>query len=216
MSVRVLSQVWDSFPKGGTQLLALLALADWSDDDGRCWPSIKSIAFKIRVQERQAQRAVNQLIKDGFVTILRNKFGGAPGSTRQYKIVISNLMGVTIDTPLIKTGVMVGIDGCHITPNTGVTDDTQTVREPSLTVRKKQKAKIIFLEDGSFKNIEEYLDVWRNAYPNVDINNELIKAGSWLISNPNRKKNDLPRFLNGWLARCAARSTGNNIMEGVS
>lgn len=137
MSVRVLSKVWDGFPKGGTHLLAMLALADWSDDEGRCWPSIKSIALKIRLKERQAQRAVNYLINNGYVKILHNKFGGAPGSTRHYQINISTFTGVAIDPPKYATGVVNGLGGCHSTPLTGVAGDTQTVIEPSLEPLKK-------------------------------------------------------------------------------
>lgn len=135
MSVRVLSKVWDGYPGGGTELLALLALADWSDDEGRCFPSINSIAKKIRLKERQVQRTVNHLIREGFVTILSNKFGGAPGSSRRYQIVISSLTGVLNDTPKHETGVIQDADGCHIAPSTGVVDDTLTVIEPSLTMK---------------------------------------------------------------------------------
>jgi len=88
----------------------------------------------MRLKERQAQRVVNKLINDGFVKILSNKFGGAPGATRQYQIIISTLTGVPDDTPKHRTGVMQDADGCHITPETGVPDDTQTVIEPSLTI----------------------------------------------------------------------------------
>lgn len=215
MSVRVLSKVWDGFPSGGTQLLALLALADWSDDEGRCYPSIKSISHKIRLQERQAQRAVNNLINDGFVKIIANKFGGAPGTTRQYQIVISALTGVISDTPIKETGVIQDVDGCHMAPNTGVTDDTQTVREPSLTVRQNKKAKITLSSDGSFENIHEYLDIWKDAYPHIDLTAEIKRAGAWLITNPNRKKPDLARFINGWLSRSNESSPSDDLMAGV-
>ena len=56
MSVRVMSLVWDGYPGGGSELLALLALADWSDDDGRCYPSMASIGRKTRLSEKQARR----------------------------------------------------------------------------------------------------------------------------------------------------------------
>lgn len=135
MSIRIMTKVWDGYPKGGTELLALLALADWSDDEGRCFPSINSIAKKIRLKERQVQRTVNQLINEGFVTILSNKFGGAAGSSRRYQIVISRLTGVVDDTPKLKTGVMQDTDGCLIAPYTGVEDDTLTVIEPSLPIK---------------------------------------------------------------------------------
>lgn len=34
MSVRVMALVWDKFPAGGTDLLAMLAMADWGNDHG--------------------------------------------------------------------------------------------------------------------------------------------------------------------------------------
>lgn len=94
MSVKVLSRVWDDFPGHGSELLALLALADWSDDDGRCWPSITSISKKTRLSRSQTQRTVHSLIGSGFVIVTGNETGGAPGSTRQYRINLKALTGI--------------------------------------------------------------------------------------------------------------------------
>jgi hypothetical protein len=211
-----MAKVWEFYPNGGTELLALLALADWSDDEGRCFPSIKSIASKIRLKERQAQRAVNKLINDGFVRILNNKFGGRPGSTRKYQIIIIKLTGVTQDTPKHETGVTQDLDGCHIKPYTGVTQDTLTTIEPSLTTKQNTKAKITLSSDGNFENIEQHLVVWKNAYPHLDVMTEIRKAGSWCISNPKKSpKSNFPRFLNGWLSRCIVGTSNGDIMDGV-
>lgn len=98
MSVRVLAQVWDGYPGGGSELLTLLALADWSDDDGHCYPSIRKIAEKVRLKERQAQRVVHTLIAGGFVLVTGNELGGAPGSSRRYRLNLSRLTGVAHDT----------------------------------------------------------------------------------------------------------------------
>lgn len=139
MSIRVMSKVWDSAPVAGSDLLALLALADWSDDAGRCYPGMAAIARKIRLQERQAQRVVHRLIDAGFVHVTGNGFGGAPGSTRQYRIDLEKLKavessdtGVAHDTPDNETGVFQDGDGCLPRRETGVSDDTQTVNEPSV------------------------------------------------------------------------------------
>lgn len=53
MSMKILSRVWEEFPGDGSELLAMLALADWSDDNGQCFPSISSIARKIRLTARE-------------------------------------------------------------------------------------------------------------------------------------------------------------------
>lgn len=126
-----MTKVWDCPDVGGgSELLALLALADWSDDDGRCWPSIAAVAKKVRLKPRQAQRVIHKLIKNGLVIVAGNSNGGAPGTTRQYRINLDRLTGVADDT-----GVMGDADGCHGRHETGVVDDTQTVIEPSRHVK---------------------------------------------------------------------------------
>lgn len=103
MAVKVLSLVWDGYPGAGTELLALLALADWSDDEGRCWPSIASISKKTRLSRSQAQRIVHRLIATGYVNVTGNETGGPPGSTRQYLINLDMLTGRMDATPTGRT-----------------------------------------------------------------------------------------------------------------
>ena len=149
MSIKVLSKVWEHYPgDSSVALLALLALADWSDDQGRSFPSIGAIALKCRTGRRQAQRNINSLIEDGLVSVIGNINGGKPGSTRRYKINLSRLTGVVNDT-----GVTNDAEGCHICPDTGVIDVTQYVIDTSIPVKKVshgQKAEITlkqFLEE---------------------------------------------------------------------
>lgn len=148
MSIRVMSLVWESYPGGGSDLLALLALADWSDDSGQCYPSMTSIARKIRLDKRQAQRVIHRLIDDGFLEVTGNLLGGAPGSSRQYRIVLERLTGDanvtptgdTEDTPKPETGDMGDADGCHGRRERGDIHVTQTVIEPSITVSTREHA----------------------------------------------------------------------------
>ena len=71
MSIRLMSQVWeDPRIQSQPELLVLLALADHARDDGVCWPSIRTIAAKARVEERSAQRIIRRLIEKGLVEIV--------------------------------------------------------------------------------------------------------------------------------------------------
>lgn len=47
------------------------------------------------------------------------------------------------------------------------------------------------------------ISIWQQAYPAVDIKQELQKMKSWLESNPSRKKTKrgINRFINNWLSR---------------
>ena len=60
MSVRVLEQVWKTSQQHGSPLLVLLALADFADDDGTAYPSVGTLAKKVRLKER----AVHQILAD--------------------------------------------------------------------------------------------------------------------------------------------------------
>ena len=64
-----MSQVWESGPEDRGELLVMLALADFADDRGRCWPSIATIAKRARMTTRSAQRILRKLQEVGAVTI---------------------------------------------------------------------------------------------------------------------------------------------------
>ena len=71
MSIRLMSQVWeDARIQSQAELLVLLALADHARDDGLCWPSIRTIAAKARIEERSAQRILRRLIEKGLVELV--------------------------------------------------------------------------------------------------------------------------------------------------
>ena len=90
-----MSLVWDHFSRGGSEKLALLALADWANDTGgSLHPSMQTLADKICCSRSQAQRIVHQFIADGLLSVVGNENGGAPGTTRQYRLNVE----------LLKTG----------------------------------------------------------------------------------------------------------------
>ena len=131
-------------------MLVMLALADWSDDDGRCWPSMDAIARKARLSRSQAQRIAHRLIKVGFLQVTGNDAGGAPGMTRRYQINLRALTGRTDATPTGRThatgsadatGRTDAQDGSHPCGETGRTDATQTVSEPSVNRQIKTRAR---------------------------------------------------------------------------
>ncbi|MCA1977631.1 MAG: helix-turn-helix domain-containing protein [Thiobacillus sp.] len=158
MSIRVMTKVWDCpHVGGGSELLALLALADWSDDEGRCWPSMESIARKIRLSEKQARRIVHALIDAGLIEVIGNHQGGrrgrdGDGFSRQYRIVIERLS--TLPAP--PAGVLLPSHGCPSTlppvsfyPPMG---GRQPVIEPSIEPSVKQCA------DGAPPRLPDGLD----------------------------------------------------------
>ena len=72
MSIRVMTQVWDSGQYNGSKLLLLLALADFAHDDGgNVYPSVDTLAQKTRCDRRTVQRNLRQLEGEGTITLVR-------------------------------------------------------------------------------------------------------------------------------------------------
>lgn len=78
MSIRCTSRVWEESIQKGTNLLMLLALADYANDQQVCWPGMEALAHHARVQERQARTLVHEIAKAGELLIL--PVGGVPQS----------------------------------------------------------------------------------------------------------------------------------------
>lgn len=183
MSIRVMTLVWDGYPGNGSGLLALLALADWADDCGNCWPSIASISKRVRLSRSQAQRVVHSLIEEGIVVLTGNIMGGAPGATRQYRINLEALRGSTDATGSANaTGRTDALDGSHGCGETGSTHATQTVNrtviEPSVnkppTARTRKTKRPV---PADFQ-ISERVKVWAisKGYDRLDEHLDAFKA----------------------------------------
>lgn len=98
MSIRVMTLVWDNFHRSGSELVVMLALADWCNDEGgSLHPSISSIAAKARISESQARRIVHSFIDDGYLSVIANHNGGDKGQTRHYKMNIKRLSTPCMD-----------------------------------------------------------------------------------------------------------------------
>lgn len=67
MSIRIMSAVWERDDLTSTQKLVLLALADWANDEGLCWPSIEQLIKKSSLKRRAVQITIRSLEESGFV-----------------------------------------------------------------------------------------------------------------------------------------------------
>lgn len=66
MSIKLMSLVWELDLPDSEKIL-LLALCDRADDDGRCWPSVKTLAAKCSKSERTVQTALRSLGEKGYL-----------------------------------------------------------------------------------------------------------------------------------------------------
>ena len=83
MSIKIMDMVWNNAKyTDQSTVLVLLALADWSNDEGVSWPSIPKLAIKARMSERNARYVLRNLEKDA--TLSREVNRGRNHTNRYY------------------------------------------------------------------------------------------------------------------------------------
>lgn len=85
----------------------------------------------------------------------------------------------------------------------------------SLPAARKSKNSISFNEEeNKFSVSEQKMQIWREAFPAIDIDQQIKAAGSWLIDNPKNKKSNYARFLNNWFTKSQDRAPSSKPTAG--
>lgn len=94
MSVRVQERVWKGSAHAGSELLLLLAIADFADNDGWAYPSVSTLAAMCRTTSRYAIKLLEALTRSGELEVGKNQGPmGRGGRTNLYRIVLERLEG---------------------------------------------------------------------------------------------------------------------------
>lgn len=107
VSVKALTAAWEDSQARGAPLLVLLALADWADHGGRCYPSYHQIARKARVSRRTAVDAIQELVQLGELALVPR--GHQPGrfddeGPRPARVQRRNLYQILLMKPRREVG----------------------------------------------------------------------------------------------------------------
>lgn len=100
MSVKIIAEVYELSQATGGARLVLLALADFADDAGVCWPSVRAIAAKARLSQRQAIRHLRTLEELGELAI-ETPGGGRFANRYRVSIRANRASQDADDTPVV-------------------------------------------------------------------------------------------------------------------
>lgn len=110
MSVRLMAEVFARYPRGGSEMLLALALADHAHDDGTSVrPSVRHLAEKTRQSERAVQYQLRNMETEGWLQLVANA-GGGRNTPREYRISPEWVRGAN-PAPLEK-GAVDDAKGC--------------------------------------------------------------------------------------------------------
>ena len=93
MSTKLTGYVWDGCAASGMKLssVAIMArLADFSSDEGVCWPSIETIARQLGAGSSTIRTAIAKLEKDGWLTRTQRRNGNRNASN-VYRLNVAKL-----------------------------------------------------------------------------------------------------------------------------
>ena len=69
MSIKLMTEVWEHADAKGSELLLLLAIADFANDDGHAFPAMETLARKTRLSKRNVQYLVCKLEDTGLLRV---------------------------------------------------------------------------------------------------------------------------------------------------
>jgi len=130
MSVKCTSRVWELSKATGSHRLVLLAIADFANEDGVCWPGQDRLAKMAQISVSSVKRVIADLVESGELWRDRRKNRGHSGNG--YIV----LLGLTEEE--LERAMQLAIDlGCDAESlrealDPGIVDDTSQV---SPTVR---------------------------------------------------------------------------------
>jgi len=164
MSVRSITQVFDKSIHAGTELLMLIVLADYSDDEGNSYPAVASLARKCRMKPRNANYILKSLQESGELRVLKNE---GPKGTNRYRIMLSAL-GTKPLQPIAPLQRTAPLQHSAPTPATQCAKPLQPIAdEPSLN-RQEPSVQKISQPDG--------FDVFYKAYPKKVAKPDALRA----------------------------------------
>ena len=164
MSIKVMSAVWEKSQHSGSELLMLLAIADFSDDGGKAYPSVNTLSNKCRMSRRNAQYVINNLQGSGELTVAINK-GPPPKFPNLYRINLNALQA----QPIAQVQRTAQVQSSACTSAIQRMSEVQPIaHKPSVTIKNHQRS---------------FSDFW-DAYPNCNRKGSKAKCQSvWQKQN---------------------------------
>lgn len=88
MSVKIMARVWEQSKQRGSALNLMLALGDFANDQGVCWPKVETLARKTRLGIRQTQKLLADLVAAGEIEVKAILQG--PGESNFYLVKVGD------------------------------------------------------------------------------------------------------------------------------
>lgn len=218
MSIKFMSLIWSDGPQRQSDRFVLLALADYANDDGECWPSIAGIVRKTCLSERGVQAIIKRLQSDGWLQI---SVGGGRKGCNFYTIKTPQEVHPAQDAPSSVCTTPPHMDAEN--PAGDAPEPSLTTNEPSLfggddppppkPKRKPRKKKsLVPIPDGWVPNDQNIADALKKNFSQQEIEHEASQFRDHHLAKGSTFK-DWDAAWRTWLGN-ARKFSGNRNMAG--
>ena len=210
------------------EYLLLSSLYYFAHQNDSAWPSRKTLEKLTGISQRAIVSLFNSLIKKGYITKInrRNKEKGDISNLYSFKPLNTILERIMTEGLIESQKNNTPVQEMHpkniyieenIIKNNKL-EENNTIVPNDFSYEKsnsKQKYKINFnFKSLSWENItEKDIAIWDEAYPAVDIKQELLKMKAWLVSNPEKRKKNYKRFINYWLTKVQDKGGNKKVVD---
>jgi hypothetical protein len=181
--------------------MVLTYLAIRQGCNAECWPSLETISDDLGISKPTVLRAVNSLL--GAALIEKTAGGPGRGHSHRYSVHL-----VKRSSPVTFSGSDKGQEALPLPATKRSNSDTQKVTRRylnlSISNHTTSSASNIHFDGTTNRWVgihSSYLADWREAYPGIDVERELLKSAIWWRDNPKKRRKDVRRFLTNWMSR---------------
>jgi hypothetical protein len=194
-----MAKVWEASRHTGSDLLMLLAIADFADDNGNAYPSVSTLAAKCRMQPRNARYCLATLVDSGELKIHTNT---GPKGTNRYGLVfdamgrqpsagVQSVAGVQGSAGVQR---LAGVQPSAATPATDCREPLQrSAAEPSLNHHEPPTLRVKGSGEGQKKEGQDLFEQFWSHYPRKTGKEDARRAFKALKATPSL----LPTILAG-------------------
>lgn len=219
MTIRAMNWAWGvDLPPA--MKLVLLKLADRADDDGECWPGMKSVAKQCGVCERTLMRHIEKMESMGLLHKSKRKDESGRQMPNLYTLNLAYEPGDKLSPGEEEPGDKSCTNRVTlVSPDKELKLFIEPTEKPHARTNGARPPEPLVADPVQFDGVKWAIDnavydSWLVAYQHGRtyqdtedwIEAELAKAALWRIANPRKAKKSWLRFLSGWLTR-ASQST---------
>ena len=220
-----MSKVWEAGPEKPSERFVLLAIADYANNEGECWPSIAGICRKTCMSERGVQTIIRRLKDQGWLHI---ETGNGRRNCNLYTVKTPQDMHPAGDAPPHMDAETPHMD--TQTPHMDVINPAGDAPEPSLTIKNHQRTIIADDEFEAFWSVVprkagkgQAVKAWKAATKKVTPQTIIYAMGAYARQRQGQDQQYTAHpasWLNGerWLDEAAASRTDfyDNIQKHLS